>query len=150
MRDQVSLTRAYVYITSFSNCFRSLDAIIPITFFIFSLAINTYRRYRTWRSARYRHYDPHTLRLPTSKDAHLLRRSLILLVLILLEISCWAFLFAWRLESAILERGQGSNNDDDNNNKKCGTPLYQVVDPGFALIPRVSEFVLFYFMIINK
>ncbi|KAG2215849.1 hypothetical protein INT45_004424, partial [Circinella minor] len=120
----------------------SLDAIIPLTFFIFSLAINTYRRYRTWRSARYRYYDPHSLRLPTSKDAHLLRRSLILLVLILLEISCWAFLFAWRLESAILERGQGSNNDDDSNNNKCGIPLYQVVDPGLALIPRLYMLIL--------
>ncbi|KAI9244357.1 ABC transporter type 1, transmembrane domain-containing protein [Phascolomyces articulosus] len=104
-------------------------------------------RYRSWRSARYHHYDPHSLRLPTSKDAHLLRRSLILLVLILLEISCWAFLFAWRLESAILERGKGSNDHNDNShrpddNNKCGTPLYQVVDPGLALIPRLYMLIL--------
>lgn len=102
---------------------------MPLTFLVFSLAYNIHRHYQNWRSARHR-LDPYCLRLPTTKDAALLRRSLVLLVLILLEISCWAFLFAWRLESAILERGQGSS--------KCGTSLYQVVDPGIALIPRVS------------
>lgn len=79
-----------------------------------------------------RHHDPNYLRLPTTKEAIILRRSLLLLVLILLEISCWAFLFAWRLESAILDHAE----DPDVENR-CGLPLYQVVDPGLALIPRV-------------
>ncbi|KAJ8657898.1 hypothetical protein O0I10_006426 [Lichtheimia ornata] len=111
----------------------SLDAVMPLTFLVLSLAFNIYRHYQNWRSARHR-LDPYCLRLPTTKDAALLRRSLVLLVLILLEISCWAFLFAWRLESAILERGQGSS--------KCGTSLYQVVDPGIALIPRFYMLIL--------
>ncbi|KAI9321346.1 ABC transporter type 1, transmembrane domain-containing protein [Dichotomocladium elegans] len=113
---------------------RILDAILPAAFVVFSLAINTHRRYRAWRSTRHRQLDPHTLRLPTSKDAALFRRSIALLVLVLLEISCWAFLFAWRLESAILER--------DNQSPKCGTSLYQVVDPGVALIPRFYMLIL--------
>jgi hypothetical protein len=56
-------------------------------------------------------------------------------VFTLLEISSWAFLFAWRLESAILDK---SGQDG------CHPPLYQVVDPGLAFIPRVSlSFFLF-------
>ncbi|KAG1520063.1 hypothetical protein G6F52_008021 [Rhizopus delemar] len=53
------------------------------------------------------------------------RTSLSLLIITLLEISSWAFLFAWRLESIILE------------DKPCkGPPLYQVINPGLAFIPR--------------
>lgn len=112
--------------------YRSLDAVIPLVFVLLSLVVNIRRRIRTWRSRRQCRLDPHSLRLPTSKDAAILRRSLVLLVLILLEISCWAFLFAWRLESAILEHGASFD-------AACGTPLYQVVDPGLALIPRVRQ-----------
>lgn len=56
------------------------------------------------------------------------RTSLSLLIITLLEISSWAFLFAWRLESIILE------------DKPCkGPPLYQVINPGLAFIPRVCH-----------
>lgn len=70
------------------------------------------------------------LRLPTSKTVSVFKRSLVLLVITLLEISCWAFLFAWRLESAILERSKDSDKIP---------PLYQVVDPSLAFIPRVKK-----------
>ncbi|ORZ00940.1 ABC transporter type 1, transmembrane domain-containing protein [Syncephalastrum racemosum] len=110
------------------------DAVLPVIFLIFSLFFNVCRRFRSWRLARLRgvDYDAHCLRLPTTKDAAILRRSLFLLVLILLEISCWAFLFAWRLESAILER----------NPDQCGTPSYQAVDPVLALLPRIYMLIL--------
>lgn len=76
--------------------------------------------------------DPNDcLRLPTSKTVSVFRTSILLLILTLLEISSWAFLFAWRLESAILEKG-------DSPNSKI-PPLYQVVDPALAFIPRVSN-----------
>jgi hypothetical protein len=60
----------------------------------------------------------------TSKTVSVFRQSLLLLVMTLLEISSWAFLFAWRLESVILEKS---------------APLFQVIDPGLAFIPRVSN-----------
>ncbi|KAI9251586.1 hypothetical protein BY458DRAFT_444186 [Sporodiniella umbellata] len=53
------------------------------------------------------------------------KTSIWLLIVTLLEISNWAFLFAWRLESVILE------------DEACkGPPLYQIVDPGLAFVPR--------------
>lgn len=74
----------------------------------------------------YRVHD-YSFGLPTVKTASMFRTSLSLLIITLLEISSWAFLFAWRLESIILE------------DKPCkGPPLYQVINPGLAFIPRVS------------
>jgi hypothetical protein len=91
-----------------------------------SILLFGYSRYRDLKSEQ-QHSD--YLRLPTTKKASVFRRSLCLLVFTLLEISSWAFLFAWRLESAILNK---SGQDG------CHPPLYQVVDPGLAFIPRVS------------
>ncbi|KAI8647165.1 ABC transporter type 1, transmembrane domain-containing protein [Parasitella parasitica] len=66
------------------------------------------------------------LRLPTTKTVSVFRRSIVLLIVTLLEISSWAFVFAWRLESAILERS-----------KDTRPPLYQIVDPSLAFVPRI-------------
>lgn len=112
-------------------CYRILDGLFPILFFIISCVIFSISRYQ-------RQYtvidDNDCLRLPTSKTVSVFKRSLVLLVITLLEISSWAFLFAWRLESAILERSKDSTHIP---------PLYQVIDPGLAFIPRVCPFYIY-------
>ncbi|KAI7874792.1 uncharacterized protein EV154DRAFT_430271 [Mucor mucedo] len=111
-------------------CIRVLDGVLPIVFFITSCIIFSISRYQ-------QHYtvidENDCLRLPTSKTISVFKRSLVLLVVTLLEISSWAFLFAWRLESAILERSKNSTHIP---------PLYQVVDPGLAFIPRIYVLIL--------
>ncbi|KAI8379618.1 uncharacterized protein BYT42DRAFT_333425 [Radiomyces spectabilis] len=126
-----------------NDCLREtwLDAALPVIFLLFSAIINTCRRYREWRNGFFRlpENDTDGLRLPLARPYVLLRRSLLLLVFCLLEISCWAFLFAWRLESAILER---DNAELHSSNDACSTPLYQVIDPSVALIARIYVLVL--------
>ncbi|GAA5816352.1 hypothetical protein MFLAVUS_009880 [Mucor flavus] len=115
-----------------NSCYREtvLDGLFPILFFITSCVIFSISRYQ-------RQYtvidDNDCLRLPTSKTVSVFKRSLVLLVVTLLEISSWAFLFAWRLESAILERSKDSTHIP---------PLYQVIDPGLAFIPRIYILIL--------
>ncbi|KAI9486629.1 MAG: ABC transporter type 1, transmembrane domain-containing protein [Benjaminiella poitrasii] len=83
------------------------------------------------------------LRLPTAKTASVFRRSLVLLIVTLLEISSWAFLFAWRLESAILERSKSPPTfSSDFETKPPPPPLYQIVDPSLAFIPRFYILIL--------
>lgn len=90
---------------------------MPLLFFIVSCSFLTIKYYRV---------HDYSFGLPTVKTASMFRTSLSLLIITLLEISSWAFLFAWRLESIILE------------DKPCkGPPLYQVINPGLAFIPRV-------------
>ncbi|KAL0088903.1 ABC transporter type 1, transmembrane domain-containing protein [Phycomyces blakesleeanus] len=131
----------------FDSCTREtlLDAALPLAFLIVSLGVNSLRRYRTWRTGALRLTgDADTLRLPTTKQAALLRQSLILLVLVLLEISTWAFIFAWRLESAILDRDNPKHATELTSalTERCGTPPYQVLDPILALIPRIYILIL--------
>lgn len=117
--------------------YRILDGLLPIVFFITSCIIFSISRYQQ----QYTVIDENDcLRLPTSKTISVFKRSLVLLVVTLLEISSWAFLFAWRLESAILERSKESTNIP---------PLYQVVDPGLAFIPRVGYNIFCFCMNIN-
>lgn len=98
-----------------------LDGLLPILAFIISCVLLSIRQ-ETFATNDF-------LRLPTTKTVSVFRRSIILLIVTLLEISSWAFVFAWRLESAILERS-----------KNTRPPLYQIVDPSLAFIPRVSFF----------
>lgn len=98
-----------------------LDGLLPILTFIISCVLLSIRQ-KTFATNDF-------LRLPTTKTVSIFRRSIILLIVTLLEISSWAFVFAWRLESAILERS-----------KNTRPPLYQIVDPSLAFIPRVSFF----------
>ncbi|KAI7862297.1 ABC transporter type 1, transmembrane domain-containing protein [Spinellus fusiger] len=115
-----------------------LDAILPSVFLIVSLVIHATRTYRAWKTSGLQpRHDMDTIRIPTTQHTVLLRQSLMLLVLVLLEISCWAFLFAWRLESAILD----SETSKDiipwtSRLKECGVFPYHVLSPGLALIPR--------------
>ncbi|KAI9031832.1 ABC transporter type 1, transmembrane domain-containing protein [Phycomyces nitens] len=131
---------------AFDSCTREtlLDAVLPFSFLIISLGVNSLRRYRTWRTGGLRLTgDADILRLPTTKQAALLRQSLILLVLVLLEISTWAFIFAWRLESAILDRDNPKHvTNQFTLVEGCGTPPYQVLDPILALIPRIYILIL--------
>lgn len=96
-----------------------LDGLLPILTFIISCVLLSIRQ-ETFATNDF-------LRLPTAKTVSIFRRSIVLLIVTLLEISSWAFVFAWRLESAILERS-----------KETKPPLYQIVDPSLAFIPRVS------------
>lgn len=96
-----------------------LDGLLPILTFIISCVLLLIRQ-ETFATNDF-------LRLPTAKTVSIFRRSIILLIVTLLEISSWAFVFAWRLESAILERSRDTR-----------PPLYQIVDPSLAFIPRVS------------
>lgn len=98
-----------------------MDGLLPILTFIISCVLLSIRQ-KTFATNDF-------LRLPTTKTVSIFRRSIILLIVTLLEISSWAFVFAWRLESAILERS-----------KNTRPPLYQIVDPSLAFIPRVSFF----------
>ncbi|CAO3590539.1 unnamed protein product [Absidia cylindrospora] len=100
-----------------------MDIILPMSFLFLSFGWNIRRHYRTTRS----HVDADYLRLPTTQSSFILRRILVMLVFILFEISSWAFLFAWRLESVILDQ------DSDDHS----TALYQVVAPSLAIIPRI-------------
>lgn len=116
--------------------YRILDACLPLLFFIISCLLFLTDRYRQYYNTPL--LDPDDcLRLPTAKTLSVFKRSIILLIVTLLEISGWAFLFAWRLESAILERGGGGGGGGDSPNSKV-PPLYQVVDPGLSFIPRVT------------
>lgn len=121
------LIKNYLFCLCYCVCIRVLDGVLPIVFFITSCIIFSISRYQ-------QHYtvidENDCLRLPTSKTISVFKRSLVLLVVTLLEISSWAFLFAWRLESAILERSKNSTHIP---------PLYQVIDPGLAFIPRVKH-----------
>ncbi|RCI04069.1 hypothetical protein CU098_000751, partial [Rhizopus stolonifer] len=99
-----------------------LDGLFPILFFLVSCIVFIFSRYQTPAHSR---HSSDCLRLPTSKTVSVFRRSLVLLIVTLLEISSWAFLFAWRLESAILSK------------KPNHFPLYQLVDPALACIPRI-------------
>ncbi|KAI8978492.1 ABC transporter type 1, transmembrane domain-containing protein [Pilobolus umbonatus] len=119
-----------------NSCYREslLDALLPLLFFTVSCILFSISRYRKSLTRPFVAQD--YLRLPTSKSVSVFRRSLLLLIFTLLEISCWAFLFAWRLESAILERSKQPEDE-------CrGPPLYQVVDPGLAFIPRLYILIL--------
>ncbi|KAI8089911.1 uncharacterized protein BX664DRAFT_365696 [Halteromyces radiatus] len=60
------------------------------------------------------------------------KRILFMLVFVLFEISTWAFLFAWRLESVILDQATDNHS----------TALYQVIDPSLAIIPRIYILIL--------
>ncbi|KAI7898810.1 uncharacterized protein BX663DRAFT_442359 [Cokeromyces recurvatus] len=82
------------------------------------------------------------LRLPTVKTISIFRRTLALLIVTLLEISSWAFLFAWRLESAILERSKLPQPIFNFNNSNNKVPLYQIVDPSLTFIPRIYILIL--------
>ncbi|CAO3621386.1 unnamed protein product [Mucor hiemalis] len=118
-----------------NSCWREtiLDGFLPLLFFIISCTLFSIDRYRQYYNTTL--LDPDDcLRLPTSKTLSVFKRSIILLIVTLLEISGWAFLFAWRLESAILERG-------DSPNSKI-PPLYQVIDPGLSFIPRIYVLIL--------
>lgn len=110
-----------------------MDAIFPLLFFIISCILLSLSR----RNNRHLLNDNDCLRLPTAKTVSVFRRSLILLIITLLEISSWAFIFAWRLESVILERSRAPNNLISSNNKI--PPLYQIIDPSLAFIPRVNN-----------
>lgn len=110
-----------------------MDAILPSIFFIISCTLLTLSR----RNNRYVFNENDCLRLPTTKTVSVFRRSIILLIITLLEISSWAFIFAWRLESVILERSKTPQHKFSSNNKI--PPLYQIIDPSLAFIPRVNR-----------
>ncbi|KAI8341301.1 ABC transporter type 1, transmembrane domain-containing protein [Chlamydoabsidia padenii] len=105
-----------------------MDAILPMAFLFLSLIWNIRRHYRTTRS----HNEADYLRLPTTQSSFILRRILFMLVFVLFEICSWAFLFAWRLESVIL----------DHDSDEHSTALYQIVAPSLAILPRVYILVL--------
>lgn len=90
-----------------------------------SLIWNTCRHYKAIHIRGEADY----LRLPTADSSSLLRRTLLMLVFILLELSAWAFVFAWRLESLILDRKSIIQHD---------TTLYETIAPGLAMLPRVK------------
>lgn len=122
-----TMKNGFIFNSFYVLC-RILDGFLPLLFFIISCTLFSIDRYRQYYDTTL--LDPDDcLRLPTSKTLSVFKRSIILLIVTLLEISGWAFLFAWRLESAILERG-------DSPNSKI-PPLYQVIDPGLSFIPRV-------------
>ncbi|CAO3611821.1 unnamed protein product [Cunninghamella echinulata] len=95
---------------------------------VVSLIWNIFRHYKTTRIVG----DTDYLQLPTTNSSSLLRRTLLMLIFVLLESSTWAFLFAWRLESLIWNR---NSIDHD-------TALYETVAPGLALLPRIYIIIL--------
>jgi hypothetical protein len=124
----------YLYIECLHFLCRILDGILPIAFFLISCTLLAISRRQIQSRRPVDEND--CLRLPTAKTVSVFRRSLVLLIVTLLEISSWAFLFAWRLESAILERSKMPPTSSSNSKIP---PLYQVIDPSLAFIPRVSS-----------
>jgi hypothetical protein len=94
-----------------------------------SLAFYIYRRYSLASSLpRIDISDADFLRLPTQK-VHTVR-GLCHLSGVLTQIGSWAFVFAWRLESAILEHRQNPSTND--------TPLYEIICPALSMLPWVG------------
>ncbi|KAL9548576.1 hypothetical protein MBANPS3_005610 [Mucor bainieri] len=97
-----------------------------LAFVISCVLLSLHRRHETATFTDNHNSSEDLLRLPTTKTVSIFRRSIVLLIVTLLEISSWAFVFAWRLESAILDRS-----------KETRPPLYQIVDPSLAFVPRI-------------
>ncbi|KAI8345314.1 hypothetical protein EDC96DRAFT_486829 [Choanephora cucurbitarum] len=119
-----------------NSCYREtiLDGALPVIFFIMSCLAFIFYQPKT--PLIHPRHPSDLLRLPTSKAVSVFRRSLVLLVLTLLEISSLAFLFAWRLESVILERSKKPPTSEPS------PPLYQLVDPCLACLPRIYILIL--------
>ncbi|KAI8367772.1 ABC transporter type 1, transmembrane domain-containing protein [Blakeslea trispora] len=124
------------YPLEINSCYREtlFDGALPMIFFIASSLVFIF--YQPKAPSIHPRHPSDLLRLPTSKAVSVFKRSLVLLVLTLLEISSWAFLFAWRLESVILERSKKSPTTEPS------PPLYQLVDPGLACLPRIYILIL--------
>lgn len=106
------------------------DVLLPFLFVVTSLALYIYRRYSlSHESPRIDISDADFLRLPTQK-VHTVR-GLCHLAGVLTQIGSWAFVFAWRLESSILQHGQTPSTND--------TPLYEIICPALSLLPWVGS-----------
>lgn len=104
--------------------------ILPFLFVLTSLAVYIYRRYSMYHQIPLIDIsDADFLRLPTQK-IHTVR-GLVHLAGVLTQVGSWAFIFAWRLESAILEHQQ--------NPSQVGSPLYQIICPALSMLPWVSS-----------
>ena len=111
---------------------RVFDVVLPLFFVLTSLAVYVHRRYTSYyQIPRIDISDADFLRLPTQK-VHTLR-SLAHLAGVLTQIGTWGFIFAWRLESAILDHHRQNPSQD------APIPLYQIICPALSMLSWVSS-----------